>query len=71
MKANSFTTASALLESLSVADIEDRLCELIAEEKALRTVLRSLKAREREHAKQVTRMLSQASGGLRPEGRSW
>ncbi len=36
-----------LLKSLSVEEVESRLAELKAEQDALRTVLRSVKARER------------------------
>ena len=51
MKPTSLSSAAALLKSLSVADLETRLDELSAEEKATRTILRSLKARDRERAK--------------------
>jgi ribosomal protein L29 len=36
-----------LLKSLSIEEVESRLSELKAEQDALRTVLRSVKARER------------------------
>ena len=55
MKTNTLTSASALLKSLTVAELETRLRELTIEDKALRTILRSLKAVERERAKSATR----------------
>ena len=55
MKTNTLTSASALLKTLTVADLETRLRDLTIEEKALRTILRSLKAVERERAKAATR----------------
>ena len=55
MKTNPLTSASALLKSLTVAELDSRLRELSVEEKALRTIRRSLKAVERERAKAVTR----------------
>ena len=64
MKTNALTSASALLKSLTVADIETRLRELTTEEKALRTILRSLKAVERERGKQTARLISQSNGKL-------
>jgi hypothetical protein len=64
MKTNTLTSASALLKSLTVAEIESRLHELTAEAKALRTILRSLKARERERAKAAARLISQSNGKL-------
>ena len=41
------STASAILASLSATDLENRLREITAEEKAIRTLLRSLRARDR------------------------
>ena len=55
MKTHTLTSASALLQSLTVAELESRLRELTGETQALRTILRSLKARERERAKAATR----------------
>lgn len=55
MKMNSLTSARALLQSLTIPEVESRLRELTGETQALRTILRSLKARERECAKAVTR----------------
>jgi hypothetical protein len=42
---------AALLSSLRADDIRRRLAEIAAEEKALRTLLRSVAARERAEAK--------------------
>ena len=64
MKTTTLTSASALLQSLTVADLESRLREMTAEEKALRTILRSLKARERERAKATARLIAQSNGKL-------
>lgn len=55
MKTNTLQSASGLLQSLTVGELQERLDELTAEEKALRTILRSLKARERERAKAANR----------------
>ena len=41
------STASAILASLSATDLESRLRDITAEEKAIRTLLRSLRARDR------------------------
>lgn len=41
------TNPLKLFNSLTIEDLEDRLAELVAEDKAIRTLLRSLKARER------------------------
>jgi len=51
MKPTPLSSAAELLKTLSVADLESRLREMSAEEKAIRTILRSLKARDRERAK--------------------
>ena len=64
MKTNPLISASALLKSLTVAELETRLRELTIEQKGLRTILRSLKAVERERAKQTTRFVSQSNGKL-------
>jgi hypothetical protein len=55
MKTNALISASALLKSLTVSELDTRLRELSVEEKALRTIRRSLKAVERERAKAATR----------------
>ena len=55
MTTTSVSSAISLLQSLSVAELQTRLAELTAEEKALRTILRSLKARERERVKAMSR----------------
>lgn len=55
MKTNTLPSASALLQSLTIDELQERLAEMTAEEKALRTILRSLKARERERAKATSR----------------
>lgn len=64
MKTNTVTSASALLKSLTVAELETRLRELTIEDKALRTILRSLKAVQRERAKATTRLLAESNGKL-------
>jgi hypothetical protein len=43
----------AVLESLTVADLEARLRETLAQEKALRTLLRSVRARERVRQRKI------------------
>jgi hypothetical protein len=45
----------ALFESVSVADAQARLQDLVAEEKALRALLRSLKVRERMMPRQAAK----------------
>lgn len=47
MDASPDINAIAMLESLTVVDVEHRLRELDGEMRALRTILRALRARER------------------------
>jgi hypothetical protein len=49
-------SATAVLSSLSIRDLERRLFELRSEEAAVKTLLRSLKARDR-----ARRILSEAA----------